>query len=84
MYYASSNCKKAGEALLILSKLHFLDLNLSGASLTVLLQTLYFLAVIIPQYAGCDNTSRILEIPFLASAFLPLLLVPLSVPNLNY
>lgn len=71
-------------ATLILSKLPFLDLNLSGTSLTVLIQTLYFLAVIIPQYSGRYNTSRILEITFLASAFLPLLLVPLSVPNLNY
>ena len=50
MYYTSSNYKKAGEAMLILSKLHFLDLNLSEASLTILIQTLYFLAVIIPQY----------------------------------
>ena len=84
MYYTSSNYKKAGEATLILSKLHFLDLNLSEASLTIFIQTLYFLAVIIPQYSGCYYTSRILEITFLSSAFLPLLLVTLSLPNLNY
>lgn len=78
MYHANSNHKKAGETMLILSILHFSDLTSQRHSwlLYYYVNTL-FLAAVTPQSSGVTITS-------LASTFLLLLLVFLSLPSLKY